>query len=246
MPFEKPQKGNPHKFVIQQHIHTAHCIGKFNAEDEKVEVKFIETGEIEKKGKRSKIFCTKRNWDEKAERGLMGLIEKGFHEEITNIKPFENRNHHAISKYFLLWRIRHHFSTSPMADATLNGISGSGLTKEQEEILESEGAMYIRDGGGVPARFITGMEVLRQLDMQWPSVESMQWGLLEATEGEFLVADCYQDLTFMPISPKLAYCAGFKDQAIGKSDVAEINRQSISKSSSFYFAKDLNNCPVAS
>ncbi|MCD9478125.1 hypothetical protein [Photobacterium phosphoreum] len=245
MSFEKPQKGNPHQFVIQQHFHTAHCIGKFNGGDEKVEVKFIETGVIERKGKRSKVFCAKRNWDEKAEKGLMGDIEKDFHEEINNIKSFENRNHDAISKYFLLWRIRHHFYTSPMSDATLNGIPDSGLTKEQEEVLESKGAMYVREGGEVPARFMTGIQVLIQLDRQWPSVESMQWGLFEAREGEFLVADCYQDLTFMPISPKFAFCASYKDQIISKSDVAEINKQSISKSSSFYFARDLDKCPVA-
>lgn len=245
MPFEKPQKGNPHQFVLQQHFHTAHCIGKFNGDDEKVEVKFIQTGETERKGKRSRIFCAKRNWDEKAEKGLMGDIEDDFHNEINNIKTFENRNHQAISKYFLLWRIRHQFYTAPLEDATLNGISGSGLTKEQEEILESKGAMYVRDGGKVPARFITGMQVLMQLDQQWPFVESLQWGLMEADEGEFIVADCYQDLTCMPISPKLIFCAGFKDQVINKSDVAEINKQSISKSSSFYFARNLDMCPVA-
>ena len=145
----------------------------------------------------------------------------------------------------MLWRIRHHFYTSPLADVTLNGISGSELTKEQEEVLESKGAMYVRDGGQVPARFMTGMQVLMQLDKQWPNVESMQWGLLEAREGEFLVADCYQDLTFMPIFPNLAFCTGYKDQIISKLDVAEINKQTISKSSNFYFAKDLEKCPVA-
>ncbi|GGI66937.1 hypothetical protein GCM10007978_00180 [Shewanella hanedai] len=245
MPFEKPQKGNPHQFVIQQHFHTAHCIGKFNDADEKVEVKFVETGDIEKKGKRSKIFCAKRNWDEKAERGLMGDIEDDFHEEINNMKSFENRNHSAISEYFLLWRIRHQFYKSPMQDITLNGISGSGVTTEEEEILESKGAMFVRDGGKVPSRFMTGMQVLMQLDQQRSGVKDLKWGLLEAKEGEFIVADCYQDLTLMPISPKLAFCADYKDSTISKADVSEINKQSISKATDYYFAKNMALCPVA-
>ncbi|MBE4579689.1 hypothetical protein BOO30_19240 [Vibrio navarrensis] len=140
MGFEKPQKGNPHQFVINQHFHTAHCIGKFEGTDGKVEVKFIKSGNVEKKSKRSKLFCAKRNWDEKAEKGLMGHIETDFHEEINNLKPFKMRNHHAISKYFLLWCARHQFYKAPLEDVTLSGISGSDLTSEQEEVLESRGS----------------------------------------------------------------------------------------------------------
>ncbi|GAL21792.1 hypothetical protein JCM19235_1614 [Vibrio maritimus] len=46
-----------------------------------------------------------------------------------------------------------------MQDITLNGISGSGVTAEEEEILESKGAMFVRDGGKVPSRFMTGTQV---------------------------------------------------------------------------------------
>lgn len=245
MPFENTQKGNPHQFVIQQHFHTAHCIGKFNDTDDKVEVKSLKTGKIEKVGKRSKIFCAQRSWDEKAERGLMADMESAFHKEINNIKPFDKRNHHAISQYFLLWRIRHYFCYTPLEDMTLNGVSGSSLTKEQEEILESKWAIFVHDDGKVPARFMTGLQILKQLDQQWSGVASLKWGLLEAREAEFIVADCYQDLTFMPISPKLAFCAGYDDLVIDKSSVANINKQSIEKSSNFYFARNLSQCPVA-
>jgi len=243
--FEKPQKGNPHQFVIQQHFHTAHSIGKFYDDDEKIEVKFQGTDTIERKHKRSKIFCAKRNWDDKSERGIMAKVENDFHEEINNIKSFESRNHHAISKYFLLWRIRHHFYTAPLEDASLNGVSGSGITKEQEEIIESKGGMYIRDDGNVPSRFMTGIQILRQLDQQWSGVEALKWGLLEAKEGEFIVADCYHDLTFIPISPKLAFCAGYNDLLIDKQSVANANKQSIEKARKFYFARKLAECPVA-
>ena len=245
MSFEKPQKGNPLKLVIQQHFHTAHCISKFYDTDGKVEVKFVETGRLEKKGKKSNIFCAKRNWDEKAERGFMSEIENSFHKEINNIKSFENRNHSAISEYFSLWRIRHQFYKNPMQDITLNGTSGSGLTTEEEEIVESKGAIFVRDGGNVPSRFITSIQVVIELDKQRSLVKNLKWGLLEAREGEFIVADCYHDLTVMPISPKLAFCADYKDSIISKADVSEINKQSISKATDYYFAKNMALCPVA-
>ena len=67
MIFERPVKGNPHQFVIKQHFHTAYSIGKFHGNDEKLDVYINETGETARKYKRSSIFCTKRNWDQKTE-----------------------------------------------------------------------------------------------------------------------------------------------------------------------------------
>lgn len=245
MPFEKPQKGNPHKFTVRQHIHTAYCIGKFVGEDKKVEVKFIESGDTERKGKRSMIFCAKRNWDESTEKGLMGDIEKIFHEVMSNPKSFQERDHQGISKYFLLWYLRHHFYSQPIEDAILHNITGSGLTKKEEEILESKGAFYIREGGEVPARFITGTQILMLLDYYWPNIKDFKWGLLQAQGAEFIVADCYQDLTFMPISPTLAFSAGHIDSIADPKFVAEANKHSVRVSSVFYFAKSLSKCPIA-
>jgi len=117
--FEPTVKGNPHQFVIKQHFHTAHAIGKFHDNDGKLDVYNKETGKTERKHKRSTIFCARRNWDQKAEVGLMADIEKLFHEEINNIKSFDLRNHGAVSEYFLLWRIRHNFHISRMDDVAL-------------------------------------------------------------------------------------------------------------------------------
>ena len=245
MAFEKPAEGNPHKFVIKQHFHTAHSIAKFHDVDCKLDVFIKGSGEVLRRHSRSSIFCTKRNWDEKSEKGLMANIEKLYHQEIDDIKPFELRNHSAISEYFMLWRIRYDFHISRMDDIELNGILGSGLTQEQEEILESKGCSFVRDGGVVPARFMTGIQVIRLLDINRAKMQNIKWGLLEANEGEFIVADSYNDLTFMPISPTLAFCAGYQDMQIDKIGVANANNQSIKKSREFYFAKDLSKCPIS-
>lgn len=245
MTFEKPTKGNPHKLTIKQHFHTAHSITKFHDVDCKLDVFIKDSSEALRRHSRSSIFCTKRNWDEKSEKGLMAKIEQLFHQEINEIKSFEFRNHSAISEYFMLWKIRYDFHISRMDDIILNEISASGLTKAQEEILESKRSAFIRGNGIMPARFMTGIQIHRQLDMNRHGMKNMKWGLLEATEGEFIVADSYNDLTFMPISPTLAFCAGHQDMQIDKMGVTNANKQSIEKSREFYFARDLSKCPIA-
>lgn len=233
------------QLTIDQHFHTAHAISLFYDSDNKVEVNMLSSGEIVKRHKRAKIFCTKRTWDQKAETGYMVPIEKAFHDEIDNIKTFSNRNHEAISKYCLLWRLRHEYHLSNPDDTVLNGISGSGLTKEQEEILEFKGASYVRDGGVVPSRFKSGLQIQFSLDREWHTCSHFKWGLIEATEGELLIADGYGDLSFIPISPKLAFCAGERDQKINRDQLVEINKSTIARAKEYYFARNISECPIA-
>ena len=63
MPYEPTIKKNPKQLTIEQHFHTAHAISLFYDSDKKVEVNELSSGEIFKRHKRAKIFCTKRTWD---------------------------------------------------------------------------------------------------------------------------------------------------------------------------------------
>ncbi|MEH6494088.1 hypothetical protein, partial [Halopseudomonas sp.] len=143
MPYEPTIKKNPRQLTIEQHFHTAHAISLFYDLDDKVEVMELSSSTIFKRHKRAKIFCTKRTWDQRAETGYMASIEDAFHKEIDNIKSFPERNHEAISKYCLLWRQRHYHHLNNSADVALDEISGSDLTKEQEEILESKNYSFV-------------------------------------------------------------------------------------------------------
>jgi hypothetical protein len=250
MSFEMPIKGNPRKLTIKQHIHTAYSIKKFCSEN-KVEVYFLESKKIEKRKSDAEIFCAKRNWDQKTEAGLMCDIEREFHKEIDNIKTktFDSRNHQAISRYFLLWNIRGYLRRSPISNTPLDNISCENLTKEQEENLETKGCAFTRfttDGKTImPSRFITGSILLRELDKHWPEVENFKWGLLTSLDGEFIVSDFYKGLTFMPIGPKIALAVGYSDTIISRDSVANANKESKIISSEYYFAKNLNDCPIA-
>ncbi|MCH1925527.1 hypothetical protein L9G74_12000 [Shewanella sp. C32] len=245
MPYEPTIKRNPRQLAIEQHFHTAHAISLFYDSDEKVEVMELSSGKVVRRHKRAKMFCTKRTWDQRAETGYMVPIENAFHEEIDNIKAFSERNHEAISRYCLLWRLRHEYHLSNPADVVLNGVSGSGLTKEQEEILESKGAGFVRDGGVVASRFTSGIQIQIALDRDWGTCSHFKWGLIEALDGEFIVADGYGDFAFIPISPKKAFWAGESDQKINRQQLAEVNKESVSRAKKYYFARKISECPIA-
>ncbi|PRY67763.1 hypothetical protein [Halomonas ventosae] len=245
MAYEPTIRKNPRQLTIDQHYHTAHAISMFYDSDDKVEVMDLSSGQIVRRHKRAKIFCTKRTWDQRAEKGYMVPIEDRFHEEIDNIKNFSKRDHEAISKYCLLWRLRHEFHLSSHTDVVLNGISDSGLTKDQEEILENKNCSFVREGGVVASRFSSGIEIQTLLDQHWDACSQFKWGLIEAQDGEFLVADGYGDFAFIPISPKRAFWAGESDQKINRRQLAEVNKESISRAKKYYFARKISECPVA-
>ncbi|WP_419226826.1 hypothetical protein [Alteromonas sp. OM2203] len=64
MLYEPTIKKNPRQLAIEQHFHTAHAISLFYDFDKKVEVMELSSGEIVRRHKRAKIFCTKRTWDQ--------------------------------------------------------------------------------------------------------------------------------------------------------------------------------------
>jgi len=245
MPYEPTMKRNPRELTVDQHLHTAHAISKFYDHDGKVEVKMLRTGEVVKRHKRAKIFCTKRTWDQRAEIGYMLSIEKAFHDEIDNIKTFSERNHDALSRYHLLWRLRHYFHQYDCKDLGLKGITGSGLTKAQEEIVESKGGGFFRDKGVVASRLASGLEIQNSLDRYWHNYEGIKWGLVQTEEGEFVVADACHQLPFMPVSPNTAFLAGAEDHTVSRVAVCHLNSKSIAASHEYYFARELSACPIA-
>src|SRR4051794_37588885 len=101
MSFERPQKGNPYQITTDQHFHMAHCVGRFAKPDGKVEVRLVSDGTTKRVGKRSKVFCGLRSWDERAEKGYMHSIEEAFLDELDrtiNGVSATPRSHEAISR----------------------------------------------------------------------------------------------------------------------------------------------------
>jgi hypothetical protein len=246
MPFEPTDRGNPYQLTKNQHIHSAHSIGKFYDSNGTVEVRILAENKDVRRKKNDKIFVAKRVWDQRAEKGYMYEIETNFHREIDFVRPFGQRNHDAISKYFVLWRERFKFNLIDSSDALLEGVSGDELSKSEEEGFESKYMMYVRNGGVVPSRFATGFFIQREIDCAMQlEFNGVEWGVVEAVDGEFLVADCYVDCLVMPISPSLAFVANEFDRKINREQLAAINNLSMGRANKFVFARNLAACPVA-
>jgi len=243
--YEKPRKGNPLGFVINQHFHTAYAISKFHNNDGKVEVFMKDTKEIVYCNSRAKKFSTKRNWDERAERGYMAEIESKFHGQIDNLVSFKNRDHKAISEYFVLWRLRYMFYLDRLLDAPIHGVEGEDLTKEQQEKLEIIGCGYVNENGDIPARQLTGGRIqVGVIALMETTFSDMKWGLLKAKKGQFICSDSYQKLCILPVSPKYVFAGNLNDEMLDYNEVGLVNKQSIESATNFYFSKNLQNCPV--
>jgi len=126
----------------------------------------------------------------------------------------------------------------------LKGIKGSDLTRVQEEIVESKGGAFFRDEGVVASRLAIGLKIQIFLDRYWHNYEGIKWGLIQAEEGEFVVADAYHQLPFMPVSPNTVFLAGAEDHTMSRQTVCHMNSKSIAASHEYYFARELAACPV--
>lgn len=223
-----------------QHFHVAEAIKKFYNASNLVEVRYKDTDKVEYLSAKAKVFCKQRQWDQRAEHGYMSGIERDFCSEIQDIKNFERRNHCAITRYFILWCLRHQCDSDN--DKKLNNIHGDNLYPQQKNIIEREHGTFINADASMPFRFSNSIIIQTDIEYYMEKYGHLEWGLLESTNGDFLVADSYKTKAFMPISPTQAFAAGIKDQKIN--NIVEHNMFSISEATRFVFARNFSNCPM--
>ncbi|EKN3735582.1 TPA: hypothetical protein ACVU0F_003612 [Yersinia enterocolitica] len=248
--FRRVQKRNPHQLVIDQHIHAAHCIKKFIDEKGKVAVFDKSIYQWVQRKPDAAIFCAKRAWDQRSEKGFMSRIETAFFNVIDRINtPFSERQHDDITRYYHLWRLRGLARDKERQDVHLNKVLGHHLAIDQQEILETNGYSFILENEGMPYHIASGIEIQVMLGQLLHIMEPVKWGLLTASRGEFLVADYYPgregDLEpFIPISSRHAFFANTFDKDIDVRQVREFNRVSIGCASNYYFCRSIELCPL--
>lgn len=76
--FRRVQKRNPHQLTVDQHIHAAHCIRKFTDEKGTVSVFDKTLSRWVQRKPDAAMFCAKRAWDERSEKGYMLSVETAF------------------------------------------------------------------------------------------------------------------------------------------------------------------------
>lgn len=251
MTFEKPQKGNPHGLTVMQHAFPRASIARFADADGRVAVSYIPAKKQLRLAPEDQLFCAKRAWDQRAEQGFMKSIEDAFQSlaeaildgRVTQIGHFEKP---VVNDFFALWNIRAHRRSQPIADQPINGIVAleRELTKDQQELLEKHHIGFIRPDLMIPGRQLAGINIQMNLDMVRGQLADAQWGILRASEGEFIVPDNFSNARIVPVTPTTCLFSQSNNDVVSRAEVAEINRLAVSSSTDYFFAKDLGACPL--
>ena len=247
--FEKPQKGNPHQLVINQHTFPAKSIARFVDSSGRVQLHMKPDKLVRRATPFDGIFCARRAWDHASEVRFMKRIEDDFQRLADliidgQVLSFNQEQTHVISSFYALWLARAQIRDRPEKDATMPGIwPGHALSKDHEEGLEKAGYTFSR-GNLVPARMINGVAVhvfvaryLRQIN------PTANWGIVHASRGEFIVPDWPLDYAFVPITPMLALVNHSGNQRLDRGAVGLVNEQLRSASQRYFFARDFAACP---
>lgn len=251
MTSEAPQKGNPHKLTTKQHAFPRASIERFSGDKGLVELFSKKLGRVINVKASNGIFCAKRVWDQKTEIGISKPVEDKFQALVDGIllgcvSVIGVSEKTIVEEFFSLWRTRHKFKTEGLEDMRLNGVSGDSLSIDEQEILEKKHIIFMRSQGVMPGRFAAGMHVFGYLDYFRQSVKNIQWGIVRAAEGEFIVSDSFEDMMIVPITPKIALMADQPNSIISSDEVAVANRAAIERATDVYFARRLGCCPLVS
>jgi len=69
-----------------------------------------------------------------------------------------------------------------------------------------------------------------------------RWGIIKASEGQFIVPDNFSNARILPLSPTICFLSQSDDAVISNKKVAYINRLAVESSYEYYFANDLSKC----
>lgn len=250
--FEKPTPGNPYQLTIKQHIHASGCIQRFASKAGLVSVRLKKQEKTIDVDSRNDLFCTRRTWAQRLEhlRGPNGAVYPGFFTQIEHrfldecdrIKHSGRiTSHRAISEYLSIWQMRAQYAHQSREDTRLSGISGSNLTKIQEERLEAKGVSFVRDDGTVPSRLTLGMLAIRDFDMSMHRIGDMTWGIIRVLGNNgFLCPDTPANIACIPIDRSMMLCGWRRDMVIGDAMCHAVNHSFLKQSIDFVFGHPMD------
>jgi hypothetical protein len=161
---EKPQKTNPHKLVIDQHVLPLASIARFVDSKGRVSLHDKARGKVRPAKPDDPMFCAKRAWDQRAEVGYMKGIEDAFQALAAKIidgtvSTIDAEGDSIVNRFYALWYMRARLRTLDTQEIQLNKVTGRNLTQDEEERLEKNGILFIREGGTVPVRQMNGIQI---------------------------------------------------------------------------------------
>jgi hypothetical protein len=248
-PYEKHQKGNPHGLIIGQHVLPRASIARFTGGDNRVEVYELQRSNSRRFGPKAEIFCAMRAWTNKEDSGFMKDIEDAFQELARNIisgtqSGMGDQDHVTVSRFYSLWKGRADYRHLDAQEIQGKMVTGVARPKDEEEMLEKAGIMFVREGGTVLTRQINGAKLYQRVRRYAQhDLAGIQWGIIRAHEGEFLVPDVPFH-AIIPLTPTLCLVANAPSGTLTRQNLADINQAIQANSRDYYFGHDLAACPM--
>ncbi len=243
MTYEKTQQGNPHRLTIKQHVIPVKTIQRFAQQNGKVEVSIGSSRTLKQFKANNPVFWTSRVWDQRAEHGYMKQIEDKFQALVDQILSHElgeipEEAMRIVNDFFSLWFHRSRVQRSSDIDTLMIGLTGSTLTRDEQEILESKHIGFVRDGGKLPTRQIVGLQIQGRIMADQRHHAGRRWGVIRSLKGEFLMPDVpAHDL--MPISPTALLAANHNSGFITEDNLSQVNLEFLTYSRRYFFGRDL-------
>jgi hypothetical protein len=185
-------------------------IERFADADGRVAAHMLNSDKIVRVRPDNAMFCADRAWDQRAETGFMKQIEDAFQEAVKPILEgtavsVTAEARPAIDRMYSLWYWRARYRDLESQEIHLKGIIGSDLSLEQEENLESNGYMFARASGKMPARQMNGVTLMIRTNRYADHLATTipRWGVITAQAGEFIVPDVPWH-GVLPLTPQLA------------------------------------------
>jgi hypothetical protein len=249
MKSERTREGNPNQLTIQQHVFPLSAIERFAGDDGGVLVRLRWKGFTFRARADNPIFCAERAWDQTTETTRSHSIEESYASLADGIvagtvKHLLPSMDDVVTRFYALWSERHRARKSPVGDTTMKGATPEPpLTKDQEENLESNGYVFAR-GTVMPSRMMTGISMMVGMDRRNIAMRGVHWGIVRSESAQFVVPDNAERLGVVPVAPTVCLCQGLDDAIITAPDVALINRLALEGAHAYYFANDLDRCPI--
>ena len=244
---DRPQKGNPHRLTIKQHVLPTRSIERFAEVDGTVSVQIVSENKRLKLRPDNPLFCANWKWDQRAEGGYMRGIERQFQDLAERIVHGMNsispREYPTVTNFFSLWHLRAKHRDEPFPPQSISGVHNQNLTKNQEEILERKHCGFVRQDQTIPGQQILGLRIQMEIDWMENQLEGAHWGVVKAMDGEFIVPDTFGGTAIVPLSPNLCLVAGYGDAELPRSEVAAVNRLAHSAAVNYCIARNFAACP---
>lgn len=245
---EKTRPKNPNQLTLSQHVFPTKSISRLTNAQGKVEVYDILRGRSRRAKPTDGIFCAKRAWDQRSESGYMLEIENQFQEiaektvvDQCGIADVEQKR--RVNRFFALWYMRSRYTQLKDQETQLAGNVGDRLTLEQEENLERNHYLFIRNGGRIPSRQLNGIWLQFSIDEFARKLEeTVRWGAIRPQSGEFITPDIPRQL-LITLTPSLALVGNTPDGIITRENLSQINQFTVAGCRTYYMAKDLTDCP---